>query len=131
MTSSPKRISTTWLVAAAGAAALATSAGAQDAPASAATFSFTYDRADLASPERARKLLHSLSVRAREACEIQGVASLYHPTAQRDCEADLVAKVVAGIDSPFLTAAFNRPTESLPVRSPEPARLRTAAAVGE
>ncbi len=131
MTSSPNR-SATWLVAIAGAATLASAAGAQDAPAAArTTFNFEYDRADLTSPERARKLLHSLSLRAREACEIRGVAALHFPTARRDCEADLVAKVVAGIDSPFLTAAFTRPPESLPVRSPEPERVLAAAAVGE
>ena len=113
MTSFPKRsIALSMiplLIAVAGPIGFGSAAEAQDP---AKSFTFEYDRAELNSPEAARKMLHRLSIETRDACKIPGVTALFKPSAQKDCEADIVARVVAGIGSPFLTAAFDRPAEA-------------------
>ena len=76
------------------------------APASAegdVEFNFSFARSKLETEAGAAEVYQSLKTQASRACEYV-VVGLLVPEVDKDCVDDIVARVVASIDSPLLTA---------------------------
>jgi UrcA family protein len=69
------------------------------------SFSFRFDRTQLATPAGTDKVYGQLTRDARRACRvIDGGREIWRARVRRECEADLIDKVVAEVKAPELLA---------------------------
>ena len=69
------------------------------------SFTFRFDRTELATPAGADKVYGELTRDARRACRvIDGVTGVWRGRLRRECEADLIDKVVIEAAAPELVA---------------------------